>query len=257
MKKMTVALAGNPNSGKTTMFNALTGARQHVGNYPGVTVEKREGRIVREDHELNIVDLPGTYSLTAYTEEELVARNYLVNDRPDVVVDILNAATLERNLYLGVQFMELGIPVVIALNMMDEVRRQGTVIDTAMLSNLLNAPVVETVARTGEGKVELIEKTMEFVKSRGGAWDPLYISYGPDLDPALMEMTGLIEKENFLTGRYPARWIALKYLENDTEIKSLGESDGSLGQQLSEMADKTSRHCEATLNTHPEAIIAD
>ncbi len=151
-KNKTIALAGNPNSGKTTMFNALTGARQRVGNYPGVTVEKREGQIRHGDLTINIVDLPGTYSLTAYSQEELVARDFLVEERPDVVVNILNAASLERNLYLCVQFMEMGIPVVLALNMMDEVRKQGKIIDSEKLSQVLKAPVVETVARSGEGK---------------------------------------------------------------------------------------------------------
>lgn len=257
MKEITIALAGNPNSGKTTMFNALTGARQHVGNYPGVTVEKRDGRVNHGDHILNIVDLPGTYSLTAYTEEEVVARNYLADEKPHVVVDILNASALERNLYLAVQFMELGIPVVLALNMIDEVRKQGTVIDSAMLSRMIGAPVVETIARTGEGKAELIEKTVRRAVESKGRWTPLNISYGPDLDPVLLEMTALIENEEFLTDRYPARWIALKYMEDDSQIKSLGEKAGPLGRRLSEIAAETGAHLDKTLNTNPEAVIAD
>jgi len=256
-KNLTIALAGNPNSGKTTMFNALTGARQHVGNYPGITVEKREGFLKHGDLTLNIVDLPGTYSLTAYTQEELVARDYLVNERPDVVVDILNAASLERNLYLAVQFMELGIPLVLALNMMDEVRKEGRIIDSEKLSQLLGIPVVETVARHGEGKDKLIQEAVNYSMQRAGVWSPLNISYGPDLDPVLMEMTALIEKENFLTDRFHPRWIALKYLEDDDQIKELGRNAGALGATLSEMADKIDQHCNITLNTHPEAIIAD
>ncbi len=256
-KNKTIALAGNPNSGKTTMFNALTGARQRVGNYPGVTVEKREGQIRHGDLTINIVDLPGTYSLTAYSQEELVARDFLVEERPDVVVNILNAASLERNLYLCVQFMEMGIPVVLALNMMDEVRKQGKIIDSEKLSQVLKAPVVETVARSGEGKEELIKQAVDFADKRNGAWDPLDISYGPDLDPVLMEMSDLIKNENFLTDLYPGRWIALKYLENDEQIISLGQKTDSLGQKLSELADKTDKHCQITLDTNPEAIIAD
>ncbi|MCP4352365.1 MAG: ferrous iron transport protein B [Desulfobacterales bacterium] len=256
-KNKTIALAGNPNSGKTTMFNALTGARQRVGNYPGVTVEKREGQIMHGDLAINVVDIPGTYSLTAYSQEELVARNFLVEERPDVVVDILNAASLERNLYLCVQFMEMGIPVVLALNMMDEVRKQGKIIDSEKLSRVLKVPVVETVARNGEGKEELIKQAVDFAGKRNGAWIPLDISYGPDLDPVLMEMSDLIKKENFLTDLYPAKWIALKYLENDEQIISLGQKNGPLGQKLSELADKTDKHCQATLDTNPEAIIAD
>ena len=120
----TVALAGNPNSGKTTLFNELTGARQHVGNYPGVTVEKKEGTYTHKDFKLHIVDLPGTYSLTAYSLEEVVARDYLVNEKPEVVINIVDSSNLERNLYLAVQFLEMGIPVCIALNMIDVAKKR-------------------------------------------------------------------------------------------------------------------------------------
>jgi small GTP-binding protein len=124
-RPITVALAGNPNSGKTTIFNALTGARQHVGNYPGVTVERKEGRLRHAGHTINVVDLPGTYSLTAYSAEELVTRRFLIEERPDVVVDIVDASNLERNLYLAVQFIELGVPLILALNMSDLAEPRG------------------------------------------------------------------------------------------------------------------------------------
>lgn len=252
-----IALAGNPNAGKTTMFNALTGARQSVGNYPGVTVEKREGQVIFEGQKLNIIDLPGTYSLTAYTQEELVARDYLVNERPHAVIDVVDANSLERNLYLGLQFMELGIPMILALNMMDEVRRSGKKINTGKLSELLDMPVIETVARTGEGRQELIEKSLEHATQRNREWKPLEISYGPDLDPALMDMTTLIEKEQFLTDRYPARWLALKYMEGDIQIKTFGNKAGSIGEKLGAIIETTEKHCRTTLDTSPEAIIAD
>ena len=142
-----IALAGNPNSGKTTLFNALTGARQHVGNYPGVTVEKKQGVYAKNGHRFNIVDLPGTYSLTAYSLEEVVARDFLVNEKPSVVIDIVDASNLERNLYLAIQFMEMGIQNCIALNMMDVAKARGIEIDTAKLSDLLGVPVVPTIAR--------------------------------------------------------------------------------------------------------------
>lgn len=254
---LNIALAGNPNAGKTTMFNALTGSRQSVGNYPGVTVEKRVGFVTHNGLKLNVIDLPGTYSLTAYSQEELVARDYLVNERPHVVIDILDANSLDRNLYLGVQFMELGIPLVLALNMMDEVRRSGKGIDTLKLSRLLDMPVVETVARAGVGKTRLLEEAIAYAKERGGAWKPLTISYGPDLDPALLDMAGFIEQENFLTGRYPARWLALKYLEGDIQIRNLAAKAGDIGPKLMEIVRKTEKHCRATLDTSPEAIIAD
>ena len=152
----TIALAGNPNSGKTTLFNELTGARQHVGNYPGVTVEKKQGIYAHEDDRLNIVDLPGTYSLTAYSLEEVVARDFMVNEKPAVVIDIVDASNLERNLYLTLQFLEMGVPVCIALNMIDVAKNRGITIDAGKLSQLLNVPVIPTVARSGQGKRLLI-----------------------------------------------------------------------------------------------------
>ncbi len=254
---LNIALAGNPNAGKTTMFNALTGARQSVGNYPGVTVEKREGFMNFENLRINVVDLPGTYSLTAYTQEELVARNYLVNERPHAVIDIVDANSLDRNLYLGLQFMELGIPMVLALNMMDEVRRSGKRIDTKKLSRLLHMPVVETVARTGEGRQELIREAVACGRKRQGEWKPLKISYGPDLDPVLLDMCSLIEAAGFMSDRYPARWLALKYLEGDIQIRHLAAQAGEIGEQLAGLREKTENHCRITLEASPEAIIAD
>jgi len=254
---LNIALAGNPNAGKTTMFNALTGSRQSVGNYPGVTVEKRVGFVTHNGLKLNVVDLPGTYSLTAYSQEELVARDYLVKERPQVVIDIVDANSLDRNLYLGVQFMELGIPLVLALNMMDEVRKSGKGIDTRKLSRLLDMPVVETVARAGVGKTRLLEEAVTYAQVREGSWKPLTISYGPDLDPALLDMAALIEQEKFLTDLYPARWLALKFLEGDIQIRNLAETVGGVGRKLFEIVQKTKKHCRATLDTTPEAIIAD
>uniref|UniRef100_B8DPR3 Ferrous iron transport protein B n=1 Tax=Nitratidesulfovibrio vulgaris (strain DSM 19637 / Miyazaki F) TaxID=883 RepID=B8DPR3_NITV9 len=253
-----VALAGNPNSGKTTAFNEYTGSRQHVGNYPGITVEKKEGIARVDGREVRVVDLPGTYSLTAYTQEEVVARRVLVEDRPDVVIDVINAGALERNLYLAVQLMELGIPVALGLNMIDEARKQGLRIDAARLSQLLDLPVVETVARTGEGLKALMSAAVAHGDAkRGTPWKPLEISYGPDLDPVLARMVERIEAARFLTDKYPARWVALKYLESDDDIRALGRAAGPLAAELEAMAAEVARHLEATLNSYPEAVIAD
>jgi ferrous iron transport protein B len=253
----TIALAGNPNSGKTTLFNAITGARQRVGNYPGITVERKEGTINLDDVKINVVDLPGCYSLSAYSQEELVARKVLVDERPDIVVDIVDATRLERHLYLAVQFFELGIPVVLALNMMDEAGKQGVRIDSARLSSLLNCPVVETVARSGQGKQELMRKALDHARHRGGVWEPLKISYGPDLDVALDYMVEKIEASRFMTNRYPARWVALKYLEADAEVLASGRTLGGPAQELEAIVQRTREHIQKTLNTVPEALIAD
>lgn len=254
-----LALAGNPNSGKTTVFNALTGSRQHVANYPGVTVDKKEGRAKLPGGEARVMDLPGTYSLSAYSLEELVARRALVDERPDVVVDIIDANALERNLYLAVQLMEMGVPVVLALNMMDEVNKKGIKINVEKLSQLLDLPAVKTIARTGGGLDQLLKvAAAEAEKRRGEAWQPLLISYGPDLDAALKEMTAKIEEASFLTQHYPARWIALKYLESDEEIHKKGEGrDHETHTALKEIIAKVAAHLDATLSTYPEAIIAD
>ncbi len=156
-KKFTIALAGNPNSGKSTVFNALTGARQHVGNWPGKTVEKKEGTCKRDGYEIQVVDLPGTYSLTAYSLEEVIARDYIIEEKPDVVIGVVDAANLERNLYLAIQILELGAPLVLALNMSDIADSRGLRIDMEMLSRGLNGtPVVRTTANKGKGIDELL-----------------------------------------------------------------------------------------------------
>ncbi len=256
--RLVIALAGNPNAGKTTMFNALTGARQHVGNYPGITVEKKEGIALLGNRKVHVVDLPGTYSLTAYSQEELVARTFLAEERPDVVVDVINAGALERNLYLAVQFLEMGAPVLLALNMMDEVTKQGLHIHADRLEQLLGVPVVETVARSGQGVDNLLQRAAVLAEQRKGRpWTPLNISYGPDLDPVLAEMTTRITEHGFLADKYPPRWVALKYLEGDEEIRVLGRKAGKLSEVLEAQAAKVAEHCRATLNTYPEAVIAD
>ncbi|MBN2688464.1 MAG: ferrous iron transport protein B [Deltaproteobacteria bacterium] len=253
----TVALAGNPNSGKTCLFNELTGARQHVGNYPGVTVEKKEGKFTRNGHTIHIVDLPGTYSLTAYSVEEVVARDFLVNDRPGVVIDIVDASNLERNLYLTVQFLEMGFPMVIALNMGDVAKKRGIDIDIEKLSILLGVPVIPTIARTGNGKEDLMDAAIRIAQEEKQRM-PLIVSYGDDIDGALIEMEEIINTNVFLTGTYPARWIALKYLEGDEQIMSKGQKrNPGVSKQLENITGRVSDHLQKTLNIYPEAIIAD
>ena len=161
MADLTIALAGNPNAGKTTIFNALTGLRQHTGNWPGKTVEKKEGEIEHDGRTINIVDLPGTYSLTAYSPEEIIARDFIIEGRPDVVINVIDATNLERNLYLTVQILELDVPVVLALNMTDDLHKNGAKINVDHLSQLLgNIPVVQTAANKGKGISELINKAV-------------------------------------------------------------------------------------------------
>lgn len=253
----TAALAGNPNSGKTCLFNELTGARQHVGNYPGVTVEKKEGKYSRNGDTIHIIDLPGTYSLTAYSVEEVVARDFLVNERPGVVIDIVDASNLERNLYLTVQFLEMGVPLAIALNMGDVAKKRGIDIDIEKLSMLLGVPVIPTIARSGKGKEELMEAAVHIAQEEKQR-TPLKVSYGDDIDSALLEMEELITANGFMTDTYPARWIALKYLEKDEQILSKGiKKDPVVSELLENITDRVSNHLQKTLNIYPEVIIAD
>ena len=165
MAALKIALAGNPNAGKTTIFNSLTGLHQHTGNWPGKTVEKKEGEIERNGIQIKIVDLPGTYSLTAYSPEEIVARDYILEESPDAIINVVDASNLERNLYLTVQLLELDVPVVIALNIMDELQREGADLNLAELSNLLgNIPITPTTANRDRGVLELIDMAVKIVQ---------------------------------------------------------------------------------------------
>ena len=251
-----IALAGNPNAGKTTVFNALTGARQHVGNYPGVTVDKKEGTSTCQGQEVRIVDLPGTYSLTAYSLEEVVARNYLIGERPEVVVNVVDAANLERNLYLTVQLLELGVPLVICLNMVDVAAQRGMSIDPEKLAQLLDTPVVPTVGRTGKGMDELLSAAVELA-GKGPKWRPLKISYGSDVDQGVAELKKILEGGQPRRGLLSARWLALKCLEHDNEVLGQIQRESELGQKVLPVVERITEHVRTTLDDDPESIIAD
>lgn len=210
--KIKIALAGNPNCGKTTIFNNITGAKQHVGNYPGVTVEKKEGHRTFNGKDLLFVDLPGTYSLTARSLDEVVARNVIINEKPDIIVNVLDASNLERNLYLAAQLVELGRPMVIALNMMDIAERMGVKIDLKKLGQQLGAVVVPLVGSKNIGTKELLDaisgtETKNLVNAK--------VDYGSDVEPAIANLTDAIEKMGII--KYPVRWLAVKLLENDSD----------------------------------------
>jgi ferrous iron transport protein B len=168
MKTLRLALAGNPNAGKSTIFNALTGSHQHVGNWPGKTVEQKSGHFQYQDYTIEIVDLPGTYSLAAFSPEEMIARDYLINEQPDAVITVLDASNLERNLYLAVQVLELGIPTIIVLNMTDVAEAKGLQIDDQRLSQALHSPIIRTVAREGKGIDTLIQGVIAAAEDGAG-----------------------------------------------------------------------------------------
>ena len=251
------ALAGNPNAGKTTLFNRLTGARQHVGNYPGITVDRKEGYISFDSQDITLVDLPGTYSLTAYSAEELVARDFLVNERPQIVINIVDASNLERNLYLTTQFLELGVPIVIALNMIDVAKDRGITVNAERLSELLGVPVIPIIARSGKGTDELLKSALE-VAEETYSWNPITISYGDDLDNTIMHIVEDIEENNFLTSTYPSRFTAIKYLENDEQIILKGRDESpDVAKDLEEDVNGVAQHLLKTVDVYPESIIAD
>ena len=209
-----IALAGNPNCGKTTMFNNITGAKQHVGNYAGVTVEKKEGYTKFDGHELLFIDLPGTYSLTARSLDELVARNVIVNDNPDVIVNVLDASNLERNLYLAAQLLELEKPMVIALNMADVAEEMGIKYDLKKMAEMTGATIVSTVGRTNIGTKDLLEATISVAASQKAPG--VTINYGDLLEGKISELVEELKQAGTVT--YPLRWIAIKLLEKDADV---------------------------------------
>ena len=214
--EITIALAGNPNSGKTTVFNNLTGTRQHVGNWPGVTVEKREGSCSFEGYRIRVVDLPGVYSLTAYSLDEVVARDFVVDAKPDVVVDVVDASNLERNLYLAVQLLEMQANLVIVLNMMDVAESRSYQINIDELSHLLGTPVVSMVAARDQGTRELLQTIVD-VAEDGKQVSGISLQYGHDVEEEITKLEKLISGKSMSEG-YSPRWLAVKLLEEDEEV---------------------------------------
>jgi ferrous iron transport protein B len=250
-----VALIGNPNVGKSVVFNNLTGMKQHTGNWPGKTVEKKEGYYEHKGYEFEVIDLPGVYSLSALSDDEQVAREYLIDHRPDVVVDIVNASQLERNLYLTLLLMEMQLNVVVALNMYDVVESRGDHIDVGNLSKRLRAPVVVTTATRKEGMEDLKEAILDSTPEgllenskykehhkvphspgeengrdhlhyhpryhHHGEYErlrPPAIKYNQNIESKLKEIVAILEEEKELLDRFPPRWLALRVLERDSEV---------------------------------------
>ena len=257
-----VALIGNPNVGKSVIFNNLTGMKQHTGNWPGKTVEVKEGYFGFKDHEFEVIDLPGVYSLSAVSEDEQVAREYLIDHRPDVVVDILNASQLERNLYLTLQLIELQVNLVLVLNMYDVVESRGDTIDVQRLSDLLRAPIVLTTATKKKGMDALKQAILEIVPDHThrledgediplehlpgdingrdhlhyhpkhhhhGEFEklrPPSIKYSKSIEIKLKRIVAILEEDKALIDRFPPRWLALKVFEGDEEvIKMIGNAE--------------------------------
>ncbi len=214
-KILRIALAGNPNAGKTSLFNALTGAHHKVGNYPGVTVEKREGSRTRGDKEYRFLDLPGIYSLTAYSLDEVVTRDCLLDEPPDLILDVLDSTNLERHLFLCLQFQELGIPVVGALNMSDEARANGIEIDETVLGKLLGIPMTKTVATNGQGLGDLLDLVDAAIS--GSRVNGRSLDYGVEIEALLEPIERAIAEDAAFVGLHPPRWLAVKLVEKDDD----------------------------------------
>ena len=253
MNELIVGLAGNPNVGKTTVFNQLTGMRQHVGNWPGKTVERAEGHFKHGNYEYEVIDLPGNYALSAHSMEEIVSRDFIVDDDSDVIVNVVDAANLERNLYLTVQMMELGANLVIALNMNDFAKKREHIIDIDLMSDLLGVPVVEINAKTKEGFEKLLA-TVE-MQSKKPIDSSEKLSYGNDIKGHLMDLQSVIEQDKNLLD-VPSVWTAIKLLERDTIVieKVHGSSKSS---QIFAEVDKVNKHLYDVYNESPEEVIAN
>jgi ferrous iron transport protein B len=244
-RQLTVCLAGNANVGKSAIFNQLTGLNQTTGNWPGKTVERAEGTLHFKGCTIRIVDLPGTYSLSAYSTEEIVSRDYIAVERPDVVVNIVDASALERNLYLTIQLLELGVPLVVALNQIDFAAKKGIAVDAHKLSEMLGVPVVPTVATSGIGVQELLSKVVEVAES---AARPASVRYGREIEQSIQALEATVKTQMpQLTSRYPPRWIATKLIERDEDVTKKAEVEDAYG-----VASKAAQMAQQIESVHGE-----
>ena len=241
--RFTVALAGNANVGKSVVFNQLTGLHQHIGNWPGKTVEKAEGTLHFKDYSIDIIDLPGIYSLSTFSLEELISREYIAVERPDLVINIVDASLLERNMFFTLQLLELETPMIMALNQMDMAKKKGIRIDHEKLEKLLGIPVIPTVAVSGKGIYELLEKTVE-VTEKKVKMEPLKAKYGKEIEERIEKISSLLEKIQF---KYPARWVAIKLLEGDNEVK---KEITNISPEIVSTAEKLAKEIEE-IHEHP------
>lgn len=253
MTELIVGLAGNPNVGKTTVFNRLTGMRQHVGNWPGKTVERAEGHFSHGSYDYDVIDLPGNYALSAHSMEEIVSRDFIVDDDSDVIVNVVDAANLERNLYLTVQMMELGANLVMALNMNDFAKKKEHIIDIDLMSELLGIPIIEINAKNGDGFEELL-KTVE-KQSKNPIDSSKKLSYSNDIKGHLSEIQEVIEKDESLLD-VPSVWTAVKLLEKDTIVIDKVQNS-KYGSEILVKVDKVSKHLHDVYKEGPEEVIAN
>lgn len=257
-KEIVVALVGNPNSGKTTIFNYASGLRERVGNYSGVTVDAKYGKINVDGYQIQIVDLPGTYSLTAYSPEEMFVRDFITNNNPDIVINIIDASNLERNLYLTTQLIDMDIKVIVTLNMFDELTEKGDKFDYKKFGELLGIPFVPTVASKGTGITELLNKIIEVYEDKDKTVRHIHINYGLDIENAIKELQDLIYKsgDSNFTNIYSTRFLAIKLLEKDGLVLELIQKLSNY-DEIKKRLDKIIKKLETDQKTDTESLITD
>ena len=220
-KELNVVFVGNPNSGKTSIFNIASGAHERVGNYSGVTVDAKEGRLEFEDYTFNIVDLPGTYSLSAYSPEELYVRKYIIENKPDVIINVVDSSNLERNLYLTAQLIDMDVPMVVALNMFDELKKSGNKLNIEQLGALLGMPIIPTVGRTGEGVRNLFKIIIDIETGKQKSYRHIHVNHGKLIEQNIEKLEELIRQNPEPHFNYSGRFLAIKLLENDKQIENI------------------------------------
>lgn len=256
-QEIRIALAGNPNSGKTSIFNGLTGARQKVANFPGVTVEKKTGTCNYGGYKLTVVDLPGTYSLSPYSPDEKVARDYIINDRPDLIINVIDTVNLERGLYLTTQLLEMGVDVILDLNIWDEATKAGIQIDIDRLSILLGTPVIKTIASRSEGIENLLKAAVSLYENKEKLHRHPPISYGAKIDDLVTGLAGEISACRQCHGFCNPRWMAVKYLEGDGEIINTCSTGGASPPIPAPKLEQYRQHIKSTTRQDPEMAIAE
>ncbi|WP_245996655.1 ferrous iron transport protein B [Marinifilum flexuosum] len=255
-KKINVALVGNPNAGKTTLFNYASGSKEHVGNYSGVTVDSKQAQVKQNGYQFDVTDLPGTYSLTAYTPEELFVRKYIMNESPDVVINVVDASNLERNLYLTTQLIDMDIKVILALNMYDELEKKGATFNFKELSKMLGIPIVPTVSSKGKGVKELFNKAIEVYEDRDPIVRHIHINYGKIVESAISKIQTVIKKDRKLSSSMSPRYLSIKLLEDDESARHIiHESD--LHFEIKSVAKEQIAKIEKEFSEVCETVITD
>ena len=255
-KTINIALVGNPNCGKTSLFNIASGAHEHVGNYSGVTVDAKKGFFDYNGYHFNIYDLPGTYSLSAYSPEELYVRRYLKDETPDVLVNVVVASNLERNLYLTTELIDMDYRMVIALNMFDELEQSGGKIDYKHLGNMIGVPIVPTVSRSGKGVNQLFDTIIDVYEGRNESVRHVHVNLGNVIESGITPLKNLLKQDPTCTREFSPRYLAIKTLEGDAEVKKILEGADSY-PELMKMRDQEVKEIEATLNEDIESAIAN